>query len=341
MSARPKGSGWMADFMVAGTRYREFGFKTQTDADAWELTARAAIMQGRPVPKPTGTNSDKPVPSMTMAGILRHCASVHWRSRKSSAKLARTAELYVVWFGEDKPVSEGLTSAAIADYVGDLQDRERSGSTINRHLSGISVLAKHAKALGAIPTEPLIPWQSECEGRIRWFEHDEEVAILKTCRQWGYTTEAAFLMFLADTGARVGEALKLDWSDINKAMSRATFWETKAGNHRAVPITPRVREALKALPRTTRGPFSELTRHGLRGLWERLRTHYPWIKDAVLHTYRHTCASRLVQRGADLVRVKEWMGHKSIQTTLRYSHLSPKHLDDLADLLGQTPANTQ
>ena len=51
------------------------------------------------------------------------------------------------------------------------------------------------------------------------------------------------------------------------------------------------------------------------------------------HALRHTCASRLVQRGVSLLVVKEWMGHKSIVTTQRYSHLAAQNLFDAARVL--------
>jgi integrase len=49
------------------------------------------------------------------------------------------------------------------------------------------------------------------------------------------------------------------------------------------------------------------------------------IRNFSWHCLRHTFASRLVMAGVDLRKVQELMGHKSIEMTVRYSHLTPKH----------------
>lgn len=51
------------------------------------------------------------------------------------------------------------------------------------------------------------------------------------------------------------------------------------------------------------------------------------------HLLRHTCASRLVQRGVDLYVVQKWMAHKNIQTTQRYAKLHPRNLQSAANIL--------
>jgi site-specific recombinase XerD len=48
-------------------------------------------------------------------------------------------------------------------------------------------------------------------------------------------------------------------------------------------------------------------------------------KDVTPHVCRHTFASRLVMNGVDLPTVMKLMRHKSIEMTMRYAHLSPKH----------------
>jgi integrase len=58
------------------------------------------------------------------------------------------------------------------------------------------------------------------------------------------------------------------------------------------------------------------------------------LRGAVWYDLRHTCVSRLIAKGADIVRVARWIGHARPTTTLReYGHMFPQGLDELADLL--------
>lgn len=57
------------------------------------------------------------------------------------------------------------------------------------------------------------------------------------------------------------------------------------------------------------------------------------IKDFRFHDLRHTAASHMVMAGVDIFTVQEILGHKSIEMTRRYSHLSPKHKRAAVDAL--------
>jgi integrase len=330
MTARRKGDKWMADFMVAGVRYREFGFSSDNEAMVWEYTARAALTAGRalpPGPAATAAPTKQSLEALTIQVYRRR-----WAAHKSGEHTLARANRFVTWAGPRLPPASTLTSAKVGEYVDHLMAARLSGSTINRHLAPVSVLAEWACRLNLMTTRPLIPWQKEGEGRLRWFTTQDEELILSTCRTWGEHAYYDLFMFLVDTGARVGEALKLDWACFSAGLKAVTFWETKAGNHRTIPLTTRVQQMLTRR-RNQSAPFADVNRWTMRSFWLRLRTAYPQFDDTVIHTFRHTCASRLVQRGIDLYRVKEWMGHKAIQTTMRYAHLCPSGMQALADVL--------
>lgn len=335
MTARPKNNLWMADFMVGGIRFREFGFASKALAEAWELEARAALKRG--LPPPPASPTKEPAKAFSVDDLVRYCTKHRWSDKKAGVALARNAELFSVFVSPDTAVSQALSQRSVDDYVAYLRDeRECSGGTINRRLSAVSVLCDYAVRLEKLDKSPIISWQKEGEHRFRWFTEAEAEAIFKTLRHWGLVREAAFFEFLCDTGCRVGEALKLERRDVSAGeRAKVTFWDTKNGKARTVPLTARAKAAVfqEASPRPGQRPFSDINRYVIRSTWDRLRLHLPWLEDAVVHTFRHTCASWLVQRGVDLMRVKEWMGHSAIQTTLRYAKLAPKHLEDLVNIL--------
>ena len=57
------------------------------------------------------------------------------------------------------------------------------------------------------------------------------------------------------------------------------------------------------------------------------------INKCTFHTLRHTFATRAVMAGVDIVTLKELLGHKTIQMTMRYSHPSPEHKKKAVDLV--------
>lgn len=134
-----------------------------------------------------------------------------------------------------------------------------------------------------------------------------------------------------DTGCRLGEALGLIWNDLSER--RATFWVTKSGRSRSVPLTNRASEASKLVfdhsGRRPKGPFAALTQPQFRAIWNEAKAEVGLATDdqVVPHILRHTCASRLVQGGIDLRRVQMWLGHQTLQMTMRYSHLATSDLD--------------
>lgn len=337
MAVRQRGRGWQADFKLPGwPRIRET-FATEAEARAFELEARAAHALGRPCPKPDGKQIRHSKIS-TITDLVDHCRKVHWNSKKSGEHLVRNAMLFAEWVGPKVPVAEALTVEKIHEYVEYRMDcKSNSSGTINRHLSAIGVLVRYAVELGLLPKTIKLPWQTEGAGRLRFFSEEEEAAMLAVLTLWGYPDYRDLFIFLADTGFRLGEAEKLLWTDIRGrsitvegAVAKNMETRTITATTRVMSVLDRMRQRYGNYP----GPFAWVKRRQLRSVWDRLRAHFPWMgDDTVVHTFRHTCASRLVQRGVDLMRVKEWMGHKTMNTTLRYAHLAPKHLAELANVL--------
>ncbi|MFN4278045.1 MAG: tyrosine-type recombinase/integrase [Ferrovibrio sp.] len=333
MAVRERNSTWQVDFKVPGRpRVRQQGFTSREEAEAWELEQMARIKRGQEVTPPDRSNR-----SLTMRELADKVGKLVWAGQKAERTTTMKAEFVVRTLGPAVAVSS-ITQQTVDDLVEAMKDRGDSDATINRKLSALSVMLKWANKRGYLAAVPEIKLRKETEGRLRFLREDEEALWLARFRHLGMDYEADFFEFAVDTGARLGEVERVRLpDDLNGRV--VTFWDTKSGKPRSVPLTVRALAALQRRAAVNPGQPFDQSRHTLQHRWERVRGLLPKAqKDVTIHTLRHTCCSRLVQRGVDLRRVQRWMGHKSITTTLRYAHLAPEDLNVCADVLEQRPS---
>lgn len=218
--------------------------------------------------------------------------------------------------------------------IGRLRERGNSNATINRKMAALSKLLRKACKMGDIHSLPEFRRQKEKAGRIRFLTHEEEHALFSAIRPISPEYHALSI-FLVDTGARLGEAIGLRWSDVSSG--RATFWLTKSNRSRTVPLARRVQEALEQQHHRSQGPFRHVRQYQYRTAWNEAKAVVGLAddKDVVPHVLRHTCASRLVQGGIDIRRVQMWLGHQTLQMTMRYAHLATHDLDSCVAVIEQ------
>jgi integrase len=268
----------------------------------------------------------------TVRRALEQTLKMVWQHQKDARKSVSLVRLICEDLGHI-PLHE-VTYQTLEDYVSKLREEELSGASINRRLAKLSKAMNEAAKRGVIPACPPIPRQREGQGRLRWLSEAEEQRLLEAvsvalASETDRETMRNVIAFLVDTGARQGEMLRLEERDIGDG--QVSFVETKNGKSRAVPTTTRAAKAARYIVR--------LSSVGLMWDWSALSKKFRRVADAAglpgvtCHTLRHTCASRLVQRGVSLYRVKDWLGHSSITVTERYAHLKPDHLSGLQSVL--------
>lgn len=214
---------------------------------------------------------------------------------------------------------------ALSRVVEDWLDAGSKPATVNRKLATISKALGECVKLGYVTSVPPMPHQIERNKKVRYVTREEEARLLARALLCFPLREAlemnALIEFLVDTGARLSEAL-----NAREGGDQVSFIDTKNGRSRTVPLTERAQRALRELP--------DWSKDKCVRMFTRVRDAAK-LPDVSLHVLRHTCASRLVQGGMDLYRVKEWLGHSTIQVTERYAHLAPSSLTQGADILGQ------
>ncbi len=131
------------------------------------------------------------------------------------------------------------------------------------------------------------------------------------------------MLFAAHTGLRASEQFRLKWSDIDTGRSQVFVKKSKNGRSRHIPLSSGAKEALR-IARTysdDKAVFPVMHNHR----WFETVIRKVAIPEFTWHCLRHTFASRLVMAGVDIRTVAELTGHKTLQMTMRYAHLSPGH----------------
>ena len=137
---------------------------------------------------------------------------------------------------------------------------------------------------------------------------------------------------------RKSEILTLQWKNINFGQGIIYLLHTKNGERREVLMNDIVKKTLIAVPKNPSSPYIFCHEDGkpylnVRKSFDAVLKKCDII-DFKFHDLRHTFASHLVMSGIDIKTVQELMGHKSIEMTLRYSHLSPDHKKRAVEILG-------
>lgn len=218
----------------------------------------------------------------------------------------------------------------IDELVSQFREIGNRNSTINRKLSALYRLLRKAERSGQIARLPTYLRLRERNSRVRFLTAEEEAVMFGAIGARNAHHEL-LCRFLVDTGARIGEALALKWGDIHN--NTVTFWITKSGKSRSVPLTHRAAQALEAARAFGgNGPYAAISYPNFKYNWNQARKDNRFTGDPhmVPHILRHTCASRLVQAGIDLRRVQTFLDHQTIQMTLRYAHLATNDLDQCA-----------
>lgn len=309
-------------------RFRQ-SYKTKNEAEVAELEALARLKAtGTPLIPSQSVQKDKP-----KGWVLKDAHDLTWRLYWSQQKGQVTHRVFCKavfeQIPEDTPLSE-ITFDMALEAVEAWEDEGNGGQTVNHKISHLSKMLDVAMDKGWISAKPKLPRRKPGKHRIRWMDEVEEHKVLTMCRQLGLHDLYDLIVVAVDTGFRRSELLGLKRNDYVNGMLHLHAGQTKTDKARAVPATERVMSILKTRLENVspNGRLFDMTIHQLRKQWWDMKTAMGLDEDGqfCVHMLRHTCASRMVQRGVPLAVVQAWMGHSSITTTMRYAHLAPNSL---------------
>jgi len=255
-----------------------------------------------------------------------------------------------------------LTESESNRFKAHLRAQGNLPSTINRKLTFIRAAFARAVREGKIPKNPWADVQRVSDpGRDAWrWLREEEVDTLLAVLRDGVETEVKrsgirgnyrtrlgksprllrLVVFLLNTGARRGEALALEWRDVDFSRGTITLWATKSAHGgrkakpRHIPMNAALRGVLEAMRDENPGAAGKVFGRpaNLRREFTRACT-LAKIGHCRVHDCRHTFASHLVLGGVPLNTVRELLGHSTTQMVLRYAHLAPEATKKAVEVL--------
>lgn len=190
--------------------------------------------------------------------------------------------------------------------------------------------------------DPLILISAE-RRRERILTKQEETLMLEACETHPYRKHLApFLIFLLDTGCRKSEAMKLRWKSVNLNSRIITIegMTTKTLKTRQIMITQRIFSELEKLrqlptynPDGTVFQIKSNVRKSFASICKIAGVKHGGIDGITLHSLRHSCASRLVQKGMNPQLAGRLLGHSQPQTTYRYLSADLETMQQASNIL--------
>jgi integrase/recombinase XerC len=254
--------------------------------------------------------------------------------------LSNFEEFLSTYFGEKQPGLQEVDHIAVRHFLGSLLEKGYAKKSVARKLTSVRSFFKFLVRGGILPRNPAanIP-TPKAPKKLPFFM--EEASVVKMMDLPDKTTatglrDAAILELLYSTGMRVSELSGLDVKDIDWSNSTVKVFG-KGAKERIIPFGKPARQVLKEyLGR--RSEFSPAAADGKALFFSaRGKRIYPSAIYLIVikyigrvaelekkspHVLRHTFATHLLNRGADLRAVKDLLGHENLSTTQIYTHVS-------------------
>lgn len=256
-------------------------------------------------------------------------------------------EQFVAFIG--KEIGPGLAIDAITHlhirrFMASLH-KQHAKSTIGRKLAAIRSLFRFLLRRGEIATNPAeLVSTPKKEKKLPYHLSIDEITTLVEAPKGVETLslrDRAILETLYSSGLRVSEltGLNIGGCDFDRGNLRVMG---KGGKERIVPLGSLAAAALRDYllsrgcppqdaPLLVNSRGSRLTRRSVGRIVDRYMLQLVTMKKASPHTLRHTFATHLLEGGADLRSIQEMLGHASLSTTQKYTHVTIDKLLEVYD----------
>ena len=295
---------------------------------------------------------DTSVDSPSRDDYLAYLASVRNLSRHTMESYARDLEKFETYLAGRGVEPQSAEVADARGFVSWLTQEGLSPRSVNRMVSGVRGWYRFMERRGHVSVNPFAEIHSlRTEKRLPSFLFEEEMARLvempsrEPCADreefWKLRDRAA-LETLYSTGCRISELVSLDLRDVDLKNGTARVLG-KGAKERNVFLGASAVDALRSYmslrPFHVRAAGGEpvqavfinqrggrITDRGVRFILAEYLARANLGKHVTPHTFRHSFATHLLDRGADIRAVQELLGHASLSTTQVYTHVGLEKL---------------
>lgn len=252
------------------------------------------------------------------------------------------------YFGSSAWAWESVDRLDVRAFLGHLTDRALRRRTIARKLSAVRTFYRYLNREGTISTNPARSVQTPKLGRaLPGYLTQSEISKLfdlldlnAAAGAWRGKRDRALLELLYTAGLRLSELQSLDVQDLDLAAGRVKV-RGKGRKERVVPVGRAARDALREYslcreqsiePYGRKDPFfvsdrrTRLSRRQIQRIVTRFISLVAETSGLSTHSVRHSFATHLLDEGADLMAIKELLGHASLSTTQMYAHTSRERI---------------
>ncbi len=315
-------------------------FASKTLAMKWKRDTESAVEQGKYA-------YDKPGSKNTLAELIDRYIE---RVLPSKPKNARNVRQHLLWWKQE--LGHCLLSDIKPSLIAQKRDELLSGLTCKGKLRSATTVVRYLASLSHAFTIAVKDWEWMQENpvlkiskpkisneRTRFLSDEERMRLVKACQQSESKGLYPVVILALSTGMRRGEILNLKWNDVDLDRGAILLQTTKNGERRFIPLVGIALDLLKsrcvnqsATFLVFPAPHSPSKPIDIRSAWE-TALEKAGIFNFRFHDLRHTAASYLAMNQASLLEIGTLLGHKTIQMTKRYAHLSNAHIYATASVL--------
>lgn len=340
MAVIKRGHKWHVSFRLGGKRIRKKSpLNTKSGAEAFEAQIRHRYIKGEPL---FGESENKEKITFKEFAWMWFETYVKPSNKYSEMRGKRIILIkhLLPHFGKT-PINE-ITNLQVEQFKAKKTQEGLTNKSINNYLGVFRKCLSDAVEWEKLEKVPKIKRLKARPAEFDFLTPEESRQLLNHAK--GIWHE--MILLALKTGLRYGELRALKWEDINwdakiltvnRTIYRGVIDSPKSNKARPVPLIREVYLMLEKRKKKNGYIFADENGKILeenkprRALWKACESD--GLRRVGWHKLRHSFASHLVMAGASIKSVQDLLGHREIQTTMRYAHLTPEDLINAIKLL--------